>query len=355
MGTTLEIHISVDFIDEGLIRNSERSNQRLADGSAHNLADVSFDNSAVDSAVNSVTARGTLAEQIQLLISAAFEHAQSLAKALSFFDPNSHLSKFNQSHENFKLECSGTRSIELQHTVGSTPQTTAESVFSDCSEQVLFEQTLQTAKHLAARFPIGFLLNCNGKSAVDLSGIAKGAVVDEVYNWIGARLQDLLTQKLGHVNGHSRSPIHENGHSHGAGDGRHATTGSQWSVNAGGDLRVSGASTVEVRVPALNREEKEYNLQMLGSAVATSSLQGLDLTIGTSAAKYSHDFQLSSRAATVTVIASTCKMADAFTKIAFQYDLLQELPIGEANEYGLLAVLSFDHDGELIGAQEWNE
>ena len=263
-----------------------------------------------------------LENQIQFLISTAFERAHSLARSLSYFDPESLLSQFNRLPSILKKP----------HSPSPFQKDSSDTSRSERTEQIVFEYTLQMAEHLAARFPIGFSLNCNGGPTVDLSGIAKGMVVDEIYNWISFNLENLLFSFFG----------------------PYVTSESEWSVNAGGDLRLSGVSAVEIRVPSLCGEEKRYNLQMLGSAVATSSHQGLNTTIGTPAARYAADFQNSSRAATVTVIAETCCMADAFTKIAFQYDLSLELSNVDANDYGLLAVLSFDGKGEMISAHEWS-
>ena len=299
MGTTLEIQLAL---------NGEHEQSGLVEPNQLTAAKAQFNQQFGQQ----------LSQQCNQLISETFERAQSLARALSFFDPLSLLSQYNRGILN-----ADSNSLPPQFSDRIDPRS--------IDELKSFREILGKAKILTERFPRGFILDPISRGKVDLGGIAKGAVVDDAYDWMLAELNRRLEKPLAAI-------------------GQPAAL---LSVNAGGDLRLSGAGAVEVRVPNSSGVEKRYNLQLLGAAVATSSHQGLHMAVGSTAATYASKFQDHSRAATVSVIAETCVWADGFAKIAFQYDLAKCVSPAEAVEFGLQAVLSFDHEGNLISTHEW--
>jgi thiamine biosynthesis lipoprotein ApbE len=160
--------------------------------------------------------------------------------------------------------------------------------------------------------------------AFDLGGIAKGAVVDGVAD-LFARL----------------------------------APESEWVVNAGGDLRCSSEERVELRIPGESNEAR-FELTVAGGAVATSSLAGDRLEVGTPSARWSEfggrasaqaDTNSAGAGAPVsaTVIAECCAVADALTKVALFGALAsQEQASPRLRALGASSVHLFDGKGRVL-------
>ena len=122
----------------------------------------------------------------------------------------------------------------------------------------------------------------HGEGTFDLGGIAKGYVVDRVFDFL-----------------QSRHP------------------GAAVLVNAGGDIRCSGTHRIEVRVPSESGEETRFELELKDEALATSSLFGARHLAGRASANYpAHALSGRVGASSAVVRASSCMAADAMTKVA---------------------------------------
>jgi thiamine biosynthesis lipoprotein len=204
----------------------------------------------------------------------AFELAERLERVFSFFDPGSELSRLNSrpAGEWAKL------SPELGEVMllGARVERASAAAF----------RLMPACRHGAgACYELGSDRRARRLSAgcvFDLGGIAKGYVVDRVF--------ELLDSMPG---------------------------AESVSVNAGGDLRVRGSALgeVEIRVPAVNGPGVAYRMELpsSGGAIATSSLLGEHVGVGHASARYAEP---GTAAATTTVIAASCAVADALTKAA---------------------------------------
>ena len=233
-------------------------------------------------------------EEAEKLFASAFAELARLEKIFNFFDETSELSALNRT--------SGvpTRvSPELERVLRSGAQIEQISggafrLMPKCSHAVgacySFDQNFVTKS--SCRF--------------DLGGIAKGAIVDFVFEHLLA----LAPQ-------------------------------AKITVNAGGDLRSSESQSIEIRVPALDAERR-FGVEIPAGAIATSSVDAQGLGVGTASARYENkhrDHALKVGHRTASVVAQTCAVADAWTKVA----LFSGEKLGA--ELGVLAQYRFDQDG----------
>jgi thiamine biosynthesis lipoprotein len=198
----------------------------------------------------------------------AFAEAARLERILSIHDPASEVSRLTDLRD---------ASSELTEVLGLGARLEAES---------------GGAFHLR-----------DSQGRLDLGGIAKGYIVDRVFDTL-PKDGDAL-------------------------------------VNAGGDLRARGAHEVEVRIPRATGEERRFTLQIQDAALATSSRLGAHLAVGSASAR----FDTSNLAATsammkpvmsAAVLAPTAALADGLTKAAL---------FGGATP-GAIAVWTFDENGD---------
>lgn len=141
----------------------------------------------------------------------------------------------------------------------------------------------------------------DAQGRLDLGGIAKGAIVDRVFEMLAARIPS--------------GPL---------------------LVNAGGDLRVRGAHDIEIRVPTAEGAELRYGYCIQDAALATSSL--LQGPVGQASAKYSQDRRA---VTTASVLAPTASEADALTKAV----IFSSTPDWVRDS---VAVLTFDDRGRAL-------
>ncbi|PWU13007.1 MAG: hypothetical protein C5B49_15305 [Bdellovibrio sp.] len=145
---------------------------------------------------------------------------------------------------------------------------------------------------------------------VDLGGIAKGYIVDQMV--------ECLQQSLPEASG---------------------------VVNAGGDLRRFGSITETVHL-RLGTAERPLTREMTFplSAIATSSRAGQDLHVQSST-RYKREFASHlSRESTVVAAAESCMLADAATKVGLFGDIESQRKFCQDFEVCLFA---FDSDGNL--------
>ena len=145
---------------------------------------------------------------------------------------------------------------------------------------------------------------CDGQ--FDLGGIAKGYIVDRVFEFLRAVVPE-----------------------------------ANLIVNAGGDLRCHGEHQIELRIPTRSGELR-LGMQVQDCALATSSLLGENAAVGFASAKYAGIAIGDQNGATsVCVLANTCMTADAMTKrVLFQP--------GQALSSGVEHVLIFDRSGMQV-------
>ena len=226
------------------------------------------------------------------LITQAFDEASRLEAKFSIFDPASEISRIN---------AAAVGELTL------TPE---------------FAQVMQLARDInresayAFRLPDcelnGFVLTKKkSNDFFDLNGIAKGAIVDAVTDFILARAP--------------------------------ATCGS---VNAGGDLRQFGEKSAQVllRLGALDRPLMR-SLELRAESIATSSL-----TVATNDPHSRTRYPLVLRRglavdSSATVIAKKCAVADALTKVALFADATV---IARCAEKFAARILIFDSKAQVV-------
>jgi thiamine biosynthesis lipoprotein len=145
---------------------------------------------------------------------------------------------------------------------------------------------------------------CDGQ--FDLGGIAKGYIVDRLFEFLRAEVPqaDLI-------------------------------------VNAGGDLRCYGEHQIELRIPT-ESDELRLGLHVHNCALATSSLLAENAAVGVASARYvGAEDGNQTGASSVCILANTCMTADAMTKrVLFQP--------GQALSSGVERVLMFDRCGMQV-------
>jgi thiamine biosynthesis lipoprotein ApbE len=262
-------------------------------------------------------------DQAESLFTSAFAELTRLEKIFNFFDENSELSMLNRtmgvpvvvSSELGRVLQSGAK-IERISSGGfrlmpgcSHPAGECYSLqFSGQSSRVSGGDDQISVKKSSCQF--------------DLGGIAKGAIVDFVFEHLKARAPDATI-----------------------------------TVNAGGDLRTSASQLIELRVPGRDSAniERRFGVEIPAGAIATSSVDARGLNVGTASARYpdeSRDQALRQGRRTASVVARTCAVADAWTKVAlFSAPKLDEGSASTletaAAELGVLAQYRFDQDGLL--------
>jgi thiamine biosynthesis lipoprotein ApbE len=116
-----------------------------------------------------------------------------------------------------------------------------------------------------------------------------------------------------------------------------ALPGAEITINAGGDLRVGNASAgVEINIPGSSGQSR-FSLELEGAkAVATSSCLGETVSSGIPSARYPQGAKF--RFSSATVVASSCALSDALTKVALS---------GEVIDPSLAQVYVFDREGKI--------
>jgi len=235
-------------------------------------------------------------EKAQALMTSAFAEARRLESVLSAFTPWSELSRLNSA----PLETVVSVSAELEFVLhlGRKIEKLSHRSFRlmpECTHETESCYSLNGNKVLKAT-------NCR----FDLGGIAKGYIVDRLFEELKTQLEDR-----------------------------------PFSVNAGGDLRCQGDHSVEIRVPTLG-DEKRYELAIQNCAVASSSLRGLQ--VGQPAARYAGR---SGEAVAVTVMGALCAAADALTKAVLFGGWNEAL----STAYPTAQIFAFDRFGNLHDSQ----
>mgnify|MGYP003333611156 CR=1 FL=1 len=209
----------------------------------------------------------------QAAVAAAFEEIAAVHALLSFHAPDSELQLINRAAPGARLHVD-------QRTV--TVLRLAAALY-DASARA-FDCRVGTPEQLAdTRFPVAFegdmLIKQTGAS-MDLGGIAKGYAVDRA---IEVMLAHAIERAV---------------------------------VNAGGDLRHCGVRpmTVQVRAPR-NAAHVAKTMTLDNAALASSAAGGLGAHAGSASRIYDADRAHLPALAGATVLAPTCMLADALTKI----------------------------------------
>jgi thiamine biosynthesis lipoprotein len=233
-------------------------------------------------------------------LSEAFKKASELERALSIFDPLSEISLVNQTPPGRTKEITGQlyRVLELGQKI--------ESSFSNAF------RLMPGCPHAAGscyRIRSRAVMRFNSCS-FDLGGVAKGFIVDVLHGFLKRRIHN-----------------------------------GNFSVNAGGDLRVRGGQQVELRIPT-RTAEKRFVLSVHDASVAISSLQSNTATSGQALAKYPlKGGILPRRIVSCAVVASKCMVADAITKVALFHPLSEEA----FARFGIYQIYQFDVNGKILG------
>ena len=255
-------------------------------------------------------------EQVHQQISRAFQLAHEYESLLSKFNSGSVISKLNRTrdvvHIDERIAPVFYAGLELEIRFPRVFQLAPACHHGPSALEVVPRGIEASENGVSGAAPLWLRRVCDCE--LDLGGIAKGFVVDRVF--------ESLSYELG--------------------------AGCELLVNAGGDLRLTGERQIEIRVPVVSQPEVRYGVLLNNAAIATSTLLGGQLSIGELAGRYQVDFRRQSAPSTVSVVADTCLYADAFTKIGFRRDLARELSPQMADEFGLRAVLSFDEQGVLV-------
>ena len=218
---------------------------------------------SIDTAESSETAHRSM--------SLAFDEARRLERVFNVFDMKSEISRVNAASPGEWSVISGELAEVL--TFGAELERDSSRAFR------LMPGTEASAPEYALT---GRAVCRHGEGTFDLGGIAKGYVVDRIFDFL-----------------QSRHP------------------GAAVLVNAGGDIRCSGAHRIEVRVPSESGEERRYELVLRDEALATSSLLGAKHLAGRASASYpAHSLLGRTGASSAVVRASSCMTADAMTKVA---------------------------------------
>jgi thiamine biosynthesis lipoprotein len=226
---------------------------------------------------------------------AAFAEAARLERIFSAHDPASEVSALNR------------RLARAMAT--ETPRPFSEFASElDCELSSELAAVLELGERIESRSAGAFRLR-DPQGRLDLGGIAKGAVVDGVFDLLSARIP--------------RGPL---------------------LVNAGGDLRVRGAHDIEIRVPATDGTELRYGYRVQDAALATSSR--LEGRVGRPSAKYPPEGTVVN---TACVLAATAAQADALTKaVIFGAATWSGISNTPAIAEHALAVLAFDERGRAL-------
>jgi thiamine biosynthesis lipoprotein ApbE len=293
-------------------------------------------------------------DEAERLFASAFAELTRLEKIFNFFDEESELSALNRSSET-QVEVSA----ELARVLESGAQIERISggafrLMPRCPHPVGTCYSLTTDAGAEAsdtgytRAEMSRTLVTKTSCQFDLGGIAKGAIVDFVFE----HLQSLAPD-------------------------------AKITVNAGGDLRSSESQSIEIRVPgrekndiaengareivqsagheAVHEVERRFGLEIPAGAIATSSVDAQGLEVGTASARYTNEHRghaMSLGRRTASVVAQTCAVADAWTKVALFFAEKNWNKSGEklgaeavkgldaiAAELGVLAQYRFDQDG----------
>jgi len=248
-----------------------------------------------------ITLGGISSDQVDSLFASAFSELMRLENVFNFFNESSELSLLNQ-----KSYMAVAVSPELADVlrIGAKIEKVSNGGFllmPECSHP--------TGKCYAW---VGDDRIVKSSCRFDLGGIAKGAIVDRIFDHLKSLAPDAII-----------------------------------TVNAGGDLRCSESQSVEIRVPGKEGEQR-FGVEILHGAIATSSVDSVSLDVGTGSARYSETNRGRASYRSASVVARTCVVADAWTKVALfssePTDGLKEF--GE--EFGVLAEYRFDNEGMLL-------
>jgi thiamine biosynthesis lipoprotein ApbE len=244
-----------------------------------------------------LTVQSESCDEAHALMTEAFAYARGLESIFSAFDAQSALTQVNRASPG----CARIVAPELEEVLclGAAIENKSHGAF----------RLMPRCPH---RTPCYTLDDASvirhSRCQFDLGGVAKGYIVDRVFEWLMGRV--------------------------GAGS---------IAVNAGGDFRGAGPQVVQIRVPSMSGERR-YALQLDGGALATSCLHGERLAVGTPSARYVGAPERSVRA--VTVHASRCAVADALTKVA----LFGRLDGDTRDAFQVHAVHAFGESGEPMRA-----
>jgi thiamine biosynthesis lipoprotein ApbE len=251
-----------------------------------------------------ITLGGVSSDQAEQLFSSAFAELMKLEKIFNFFDETSELSLLNQ-----KSYIAVAISSELADVlrVGAKIEKVSGGGF-----RLMPECSHPTGKCYAW---VGDDHIVKSSCRFDLGGIAKGAIVDRVFDHLTSLVKPLVPD-------------------------------AKIAVNAGGDLRCSEIQSIEIRIPGSEGEQR-FGVEIPHGAIATSSVDSTDLDVGTGSARYGEANRSRANYRSASVVARTCVVADAWTKVALfssePTDGLKEF--GE--EFGVLAEYRFNNEGML--------
>jgi thiamine biosynthesis lipoprotein ApbE len=247
-----------------------------------------------------INLQGVPSDQAEQLFSSAFAELVRLEKIFNFFDETSELSLLNQ--QSYRAVAVSSELADVLR-VGAKIEKISDGGFRlmpECPHPNGKCYSWVDDDHIV-----------KSSCWFDLGGIAKGAIVDQVFD-------------------HLKSLAPE----------------AKMTVNAGGDLRCSEAQSVEIRVPGKEGEQR-FGIEVSQGAIATSSIDSVNLDVGIGSARYSETIRSRAIYRSASVVARTCIVADAWTKVALfssePTDGLQEF--GE--EFGVLAQYRFNNEGML--------
>jgi thiamine biosynthesis lipoprotein ApbE len=251
-----------------------------------------------------ITLQGVSSDQVDSLFASAFSELVRLEKIFNFFDEASELSLLNQ-----KSYMAVAVSSELRDVlrVGAKIEKVSDGGF----------RLMPECSHLTGRCYAWANEDHIVKSSCrfDLGGIAKGAIVDRVFEHLKSLVRSMAPD-------------------------------ANITVNAGGDLRCSGTQSIEIRIPGEEGEQR-FGVEISQGAIATSSIDSVNLDVGTGSARYSETNRGRARYRSASVVAQTCVVADAWTKVA----LFSSEPMNGLKEFGeevgILAQYRFNNEGML--------
>ncbi|MDR3606795.1 MAG: FAD:protein FMN transferase [Oligoflexia bacterium] len=237
-------------------------------------------------------------ERAFILIGEAFQEIARLEKVFSRFDPESELSRLNGREAGTWIP--GSDELNRILALGETIERCSHGSFRlmpECPHGPgqCYELKDQAIKKLST-------------CAFDLGGIAKGYIVDQVFERL-----------------------------------RNSAPDAKILINAGGDLRCSHEERIELRVPGEDGDGR-YSLTIQNAALATSSLQGSLCSVGTASARYPQNTRTDAPALSASVVAKSCGIADAIAKVALLGDATRAM----ASDLEVGMIYLFDRQGKAL-------
>ena len=244
--------------------------------------------------------------KLNSIFNMAFEKVKLLEETLSFHNSESILSKVNQASPKEEIEITSDFCevffffLELRSKSKGAFSPFAEEYLNNANPEMDYQPQFNQRESR-------FFLKKQTHSKIDLSGIAKGYIVD--------RTENLISKMIPNAKG---------------------------TVNAGGEIKCIGKQSLDCRVRvSMENGSLLYPIVSPKSSIATSSTE-FSFEREKSRTGYG---VLASRFGTVTALSSSCAVADAMTKVAL---FGNQNTVFDCMKYYQTDIIGFDNKGEII-------